>query len=276
MYSQSFSDLPIDGSLISGFLSAVGTFGAEIARGGSENGPLLNEIAYSHFMINIVEGEYVKVAVLLKKSATDNLKQRISNFVAKFEEEFAADLVNYCGKLLARNPIDILVEDTMQSDLLYPHMLASKKGTERLKTTSKKSTEANIIRALSSSAFEGTGSLREILSHLSARGIKEVETFIKIKELRRDGIIFAVNPRTSELITKFKPLIDPLDDWGKKLLPAILQGTTTLKELAKKFKGAPIGRTLAHLENHGLLGRDNDLTSEGEIVATLLSLLPDL
>ncbi|MHA1509265.1 MAG: hypothetical protein ACTSO6_11240, partial [Promethearchaeota archaeon] len=93
-YSKSLADVPIDESLISGFLSAISTFGQEIGakiQGGAGG---LEELSYRQFKIIINEGKYVKTALLLLKRPSDVLKEKLRTFNGSFEEVYRDRLIN--------------------------------------------------------------------------------------------------------------------------------------------------------------------------------------
>ena len=83
MVSHSSEDYPVDKELISGFLSAMDSFVAEI--GGTTS---MKEISYKGLYIHATYGQHVKLALFLSKPAHQSLKERLVYFLNHFEEHY--------------------------------------------------------------------------------------------------------------------------------------------------------------------------------------------
>jgi len=162
IFSQTFTEMPIDSTLISGFLSAISTFGKEIghnvagsqqnafaAQGDKKTG--LEELSYQQFKIVVIEGYYVRTAVLLLKSASPTLRSKIRQFNAEFEAEYLSTLEHFSGKIPTPEPILELIEKILFADLLYPHNVIPSKAKTHLGTVKKKSTTALVLKEAESS-----------------------------------------------------------------------------------------------------------------------------
>ncbi|WP_457558035.1 hypothetical protein [Candidatus Harpocratesius sp.] len=291
LFSQTFTEIPIDGNLISGFLSAITSFGKEIGSKVSnstesdaanaeyitseEKSTGLEELAYKQFKIVMIEGNYVKIAVLLLKSASDTLKDKIKEFTSAFESENSEILPNWSGKMLPPEPIVRLIETHLFADLLYEHRLAQSKVSLYSRGLKRKSIKMLIIQE-AVNKFNYSFKVREMIIALTAYGKKDVDTFNAINELRNDGVVFAINSRTRQLIEQFKPLIQPLTKEQRQTLIAIESGIYDNNKLEKVTKIPLIIPVITALKRHELITDTNELTEQGEIIATLLTLIPDI
>ncbi|RLI63793.1 MAG: hypothetical protein DRO88_09000 [Promethearchaeia archaeon] len=291
IFSQAFTEIPIDENLISGFLSAISSFGKEIGDKVSHSSEIgfenaapasipakpvgLEELAYKQFKIVVIEGEYIRTAVLLLKSASVSLKSKIKNFNQAFEAENQELLTNWSGKQLDPEPIVRIIEIYLFADLLYEHRLAQSKVPQFVRSLNRKSIK-NLIIQEAENKFNNSFKVREMIIALTAYGKKDVDTFNAINELREEGIVFAINSRTRQLIEQFKPLIQPLTKEQRQTLIAIGKGIRDNAKIEKETKIPLIIPVLTALQRMELVTENNDLTEQGEIITTLLSLIPDI
>jgi hypothetical protein len=286
LFSRAFTEIPIDETLISGFLSAISSFGAEIGAKVThtvqdEKQPMvrekggIEELAYKQFKIVVIDGEFIRTAVLLLKSASPTLQIKIGNFNKEFEKRYRATIENWDGKVPDAQPIMTLVEEFLNADLLYPHNVIPSKVHPYLKTKKKKSIETLIINEAQSQNFANTFRVREMLNRMTAYGKKEVDTFNSIYGLRKFGIVFAVNPRTKYLIDQFKPIINAISDEAKMLLKEIIEGNQIKEKIEKKLKTSNLDPLLSELITQNIIKEDLQLTDIGEILGTLMKMIPD-
>ncbi|MHA1766124.1 MAG: hypothetical protein ACTSVK_07665, partial [Promethearchaeota archaeon] len=287
IFSQTFTEIPIDSTLISGFLSAISSFGKEIGTKvkNSQQGVFatisdektgLEELSYQQFKIAVIEGYYVRTAVLLLKSASPTLRSKIRQFNAEFEREYLSTLEHFSGQIPAPEPILELIEKILFADLLYPHNVIPSKAKNYLANIKKKSTAALVLKEAESN-FNNTFRVREMIVRMAGYGKKEVDTFNVVEKLRKEQIVFAVNPRTQYLIDQFKPMIDPLTKDERLILREIYKkGPLDEKHLKKNTKIAIVVPILTSLRSKEMIKEDNNLTEIGEVIATLLNLIPDI
>jgi len=93
VYSQPFGGIEIDDDLISGFLTAITSFGAEISRKETS----MKSIRYQDFEIEIEDGKYVRAAIVLIGKATEFLLETLQKFIMKFENFYEKDLNDWIG-----------------------------------------------------------------------------------------------------------------------------------------------------------------------------------
>lgn len=283
VFSKSFADVPIDESLVSGFLSAISSFGTEIGqkmkmddKGG------LEELSYRQFKIILNEKDYVRSAILLLKRPSEQLKYKLNLFTEKFEEQHKEDLISFTGVTFKEDPILKLIENIFEADLLYPHHIIEDKLLLYVNKLSKKDVKRKILITAKGEEFESTYYLRDIINHLKTRGIDEIKTFKGLQELRIDKIVFAINPRTNYLIEQFQPIITKLDMDDQNVLFAVFDRADKVRDIERYLKkhsiiiNKEIEDSISKLYTQKLISEENVITEMGEIIATLLKLIPEL
>ena len=277
MFSHAFSDVPIEETLISGFLSAISSFGSELGQSvkSDKKGMFLDELSYQQFRISMYEGKNIRTALLLLKPASRSLKEKMNAFNRAVETYFGEDIEKWTGKQLKPNEVIVLIEQVLKADLLYYHNVVEKRVAEVRKIYGRKSIH---FRILEEAAKEYNSKFRipDMLNHMSGFDFKEVNTFNAITELRDQKVLFAINPRTQMLIEQFKPIIDSLSQGSKALLKQISQGESNLQKLIKANKGIDVNKELESLKAMELISAENAITETGEVMLTLMELMPDL
>lgn len=113
LFSRSYSEYPVDPTLIGGFLSAVSMFGAEMSeqpRKSAKSG--IKALSYKQFKVHIEEGKFSKVALLLRHKPSPKLAKNLKHLVKAFETRYDQDLrKKYTSRNLPYHEIrDILVK----------------------------------------------------------------------------------------------------------------------------------------------------------------------
>ena len=127
----------IDSDLISGFLQAISQFRSEIKKVPSDTKRQSFQMDYGDFKINIADGEYVRVALILEGEPSDKLKQSHYQFTEHFENRYNNILTTFSGELTPFRGADDLIERQFNISLVYPLQLAKhvgvikKKGLEK-------------------------------------------------------------------------------------------------------------------------------------------------
>ncbi|NMC04366.1 MAG: hypothetical protein GYA24_04100, partial [Candidatus Lokiarchaeota archaeon] len=236
MFSKSLAEVPIDESLVSGFLSAISSFGAEIStkmKGDLKGG--LEELSYQQFKIILHEGQFVRVALLLLRRPSDTLKERLRGFTTEFEKRFRAQVENFKGEVLQDMVVTPVIEQTFESDLLYPHRLIDQKIPAYAKELPRKSVAKKVLAVAKGEGFESSFYVRELVNHLKTKGIEEILTFDAVQKLKADQVVFAINPRTNYIIEQLKPYIKMLTADDRAALFAIYENNTDGMSMQKFF-----------------------------------------
>lgn len=285
VFSTAMSEIPIEEALVSGFLSAISTFGSEIGskmKSGDELKGGLEELAYQQFKIVLNEGKFVRVAVLLLKKPSSGLKIKLAEFNKKFEEKYRPELERFSGMMFEEIQVLSIIESVFSVDLLYPYHLITHRATEYQKNLKKTDIKAMMLNYIIKEKAGGSFYVQDIISSLKTLGMDEIQSFDALQTLKRENICFAINPRTSFLIDKFEPLIRKLDSDDTQVLFAVFEGNQIQTEINKymlkhkiKMKKM-VADSLVILYELRLVTELNTITSSGEVVVTLLKLLPDL
>lgn len=97
IYNMNFIESPFDSDLVGGFLSAIQSFGAEIAKERTS----MEKLAYKNFKINFQDGNFVRCALILKGEITELLSKKLKDFVVDFELEYQENLMRHDGNVTA-------------------------------------------------------------------------------------------------------------------------------------------------------------------------------
>lgn len=282
VFSKSMTEIPIDDGLISGFLSAISSFGTEIGKKMEKGDGFLEELSYQQFKIILSEGKYVRCAILLLKKASENLKETLRLFNSKFEEKFKDKLVRYDGQMFKEIQVLSLIENVFEVDLLYPNYLIKDRAIKYIKELKKSDIRNIILDIIIREQLEHSFYVPEMISTLKTMGIDEIQSFEALENIKNDHICFAINPRTSYLIEKVEPIIKKLDLDDKHILFAIYEGNQTqsdildfLKKESMKYE-KNLNECLDKLISLDLITLLNTMTENGDLIITLLKLIPDL
>jgi hypothetical protein len=281
-FSKSLADVPIDGALVSGFLSAISSFGQEIGSKIQESDVGLEELSYRQFKIIINEGKYVNVALLLLKRPSETLKEKLRMFNQIFEEEYKERLKEFTGEVFDDVPVTKMIEEVFEADLLYPHQVIDTKAEDYIKSSMSKNLDKKIIIIARGEEFESNFYLRDIINHLKTQGIEEIKSFDSIQKMKLGRVVFAINPRTNYLIEEFRKYIQFMDVDDKNVLFAIFDGSSDIMKIRKYLDkrniiiSADIDKCVEKLTKLKLINELNQITEIGSAVATLLKLIPEL
>ena len=281
-YSISLADVPIDESLVSGFLSAISSFGEEIGAKIQEGGGGLEELSYRQFKIIISEGEFAKTALLLLKRPSDVLKEKLRTFNSYFEDVYSDRLIDFSGEVFDDTPITRMMEEIFEADLLYPHQVVESKITDYLKSSTPNNLDKKVMIIVRGEEFESNFYLRDLINHLKTKGIEEIKSFETIQKLKLDKIVFAINPRTNYLIAEFQKYIKHMDLDDRNVLYAIFDGQNDRMKISKYLNkrniyiSKDIEQSLEKLKTLNLINDFNQANETGSAVATILKLIPDL
>lgn len=93
LFSMSNEEQSVDDAIVSGFLSAIDSFAYEI--GTKKEGIKEKEINYQGFVVEIISGEILNVALLLTKPANQIFKERMKHFIHQFESQYSDKITEY-------------------------------------------------------------------------------------------------------------------------------------------------------------------------------------
>jgi hypothetical protein len=189
IFFKSFAAEKIDPDLISGFISAVSSFGKEI-----ESQRALNEMKYGDKTLLLSDGEYIRVALVLDKKASLPLRRNLREFVKEFEEKFGDKCKEWKGKIDVFQGADPLVDKHFNTSIILPHRINYKPAIIK----SLKSPYSKEILKITEELLKETGRDFFFISKLldkakqkTSKGIAEI--FIGIKELREKELLTPID-----------------------------------------------------------------------------------
>ena len=233
----------------------------------------LEQLSYKQFKIIVDDAAICRTALLLIKDASPSLKEKLHRFNLRFQEAYMDLLQNWSGEVPAEGPILEMVEEFMEVDLLYPHNINTAKLDDFRRTLDKKSVNRKILEEGHKAPYHDTFYIRDMMNHLREMGEEDIHIFNGIIELREDQAVFAINPRTRELIDQFKPVIDQLPEDAKKILLSIFDGVRSESQLRKTKGIINYEQGIASLMQMRLINNDLSITPSGEAIATILRLI---
>jgi hypothetical protein len=119
IFFKSYGSEQIDPELIGGFLSAVSSFGKEMATQEA-----LNEISYGDKMLLLADGNLVRVALVLGKKASLILRRHLKEFIETFEKTYNDVLPNWRGQLNHFKNAGLIVDDLLNTSIILPHQIS--------------------------------------------------------------------------------------------------------------------------------------------------------
>jgi hypothetical protein len=127
LYSQQVSSEELDSDLISGFLHAISQFRKELKKGVSEEpatGKTM-EMDYYESKIVITDGNFIRVALILDREPSKELKEKQLAFTKHFEKKHGAilDADSFDGDVTRFRDTYILVEQYFNVSIMYPLQL---------------------------------------------------------------------------------------------------------------------------------------------------------
>jgi hypothetical protein len=119
IFFKSYGSEQIDPELIGGFLSAVSSFGKEMATQAA-----LNEISYGDKMLLLADGYLIRVALVLGKNASLILRRHLKEFIESFEKTYKDILPNWRGQLNHFRNAGLIVDDLLNTSIILPHQIS--------------------------------------------------------------------------------------------------------------------------------------------------------
>lgn len=96
LYSRNFGNLKLESDLLSGFLSAITSFGSELTGGQNVS---LRKMEYETLKLIVQKGDFVDIGMLLDDFPEEWLDLRLKAFVKVFEDEYKNHLLKWTGDI---------------------------------------------------------------------------------------------------------------------------------------------------------------------------------
>jgi len=188
IFFKSYGMEEIDPELISGFLTAVSSFGKEM-----ESQQALNEITYGDKMLLLSDGEYTRVALVLGKKASIMLSKHLKDFIDAFEKRYSKDLPNWRGQLNIFMNSGQLVDDNLNTSIILPHEITFDFASVK----DLKNPDSRIVLKIANSLVKDSDRkfffIATILKEaVEKTGKDNAEIFMGIKELRDKKILMPI------------------------------------------------------------------------------------
>jgi len=180
VYFKSFGSEEIDPELISGFISAICSFGKDLVC--QEE---LNEISYGDKMLLLSDGEYIRVALVLSKKPSIILRKNLMEFIDEFEKSYINELPNWRGQLNIFRNSGVLIDEILNTSIILPHQISYEfSNVKALKNTHSRDVlkVANKLMKVSERKFFFIATLLKEATEKTNKGTAEI--FMGIKELR--------------------------------------------------------------------------------------------
>ncbi|MFX1296855.1 MAG: hypothetical protein ACFFD2_18610, partial [Promethearchaeota archaeon] len=115
LYHRQFGTWEIDTDLISGFLSAIQSFGKEIK---SKDVPI-RKMAYKEFEILLNQGNFVFVALIVDGKTSKWHEEKLAEFTEVFEQEFEEHLKKWSGELTRFKSSGLMIDRIFELFRVY-------------------------------------------------------------------------------------------------------------------------------------------------------------
>jgi len=194
VYFKSFGSEQIDPELISGFISAISSFGKDLVS--QEE---LNEISYGDKMLLLSDGEYIRVALVLGKKASLILRRNLMEFIHNFERTYTDHLPNWRGQLNIFREAGIIVDEILSTSIILPHEITYEYSTNKALKKPHSRDVLKIGNSLIKDSERKFFFIATLLKEATEKTGKETaEIFMGIKELRDKKILIPIEIATIE------------------------------------------------------------------------------
>ena len=189
IFFKSLGAETIDPDLISGFLSAVQSFGKEIKYQQS-----LNEITYGDKMLLLSDGNFIRVALVLGKKGSMILRRNLTRYIKMFEGRFGHILPEWRGDLHEFHDSDDLVDQAFNTSIILPHEISADTTKIKLIKTSLTRRLLKLAQNLTAEKERKYFFLASLINEATDKaGEETAELFVAIKELRDNEVIIPIH-----------------------------------------------------------------------------------
>ncbi|KKN42994.1 hypothetical protein LCGC14_0707790, partial [marine sediment metagenome] len=265
VFFKSFGSEQIDPDLISGFISAICSFGKDLVW--QEE---LNEISYGEKMLLLTDGEHIRVALVLGKKASLILRKNLKKFISIFEETYAEELPKWRGQLDLFRSAGTLIDEMLNTSIILPHEITYEFSSMKALKKPHSREVLRIAEQLMKDTDRNFFFIATLLNEAAEKTNKDTaEIFMGIKELRDQKILMPIDITTLEAPTisqqelnlieqKISTLENILPEEKQKLVndlaqlgPAEREAYFSSMEEQKEIISAPIDSPLevAEIEN---------------------------
>ncbi|MCK4381410.1 MAG: hypothetical protein KAW51_09760, partial [Candidatus Lokiarchaeota archaeon] len=194
VFFKSFGSEQIDPELISGFISAISSFGKDLVS--QEE---LNEISYGDKMLLLSDGEFIRVALVLSKKASLILRRNLMEFIHSFERDYANDLPNWRGQLNIFRDAGSIIDEILSTSIILPHKITYEHSNVKALKNPQSRDVLKIGNNLMKDSERNFFFIATLLKEATEKTGKDTaEIFMGIKELRDNKILIPIELSTIE------------------------------------------------------------------------------
>ncbi len=188
VYFKSFGSEAIDPELISGFISAISSFGKDLVS--QEE---LNEISYGDKMLLLSDGEFIRIALVLSKKASIILRKNLKELISFFEKTYENELPTWRGQLNIFRDAGILIDEVLNTSIILPHEITYEFSNIKALKISHSRDVHKIANSLIKDSERNFFFIATLLKEASEKSSKDTaEIFMGIKELRDMKILMPI------------------------------------------------------------------------------------
>ncbi|MFW9782656.1 MAG: hypothetical protein ACFFFB_10280, partial [Candidatus Heimdallarchaeota archaeon] len=188
IYFKSFGSDEIDPELISGFISAICSFGKDLVC--QEE---LNEITYGDKMLLLSDGEYIRVALVLSKKASIILRRNLMDFIDEFEKEYGIELPGWRGQLNIFRDVGKLIDEVLSTSIILPHEITYEFSSVKALKNPHSKDVLKIASSLMKESERNFFFVATLLKEAAEKTHKDTaEIFMGIKELRDKKMLIPI------------------------------------------------------------------------------------
>ena len=126
VFEQVFTNKSIDPTLITGFLSAIHSFGIELTN--SEDSTQTIKLEYQDSKILMTEFKHFRLIFIMGDVPSHFFIESITNLSTDIEDKFGNLLENFQGQTTPFEDVELLLKKHMKTSILYPLKISEKKG----------------------------------------------------------------------------------------------------------------------------------------------------
>ncbi len=283
IFSKALSGVPVDPTLVSGFLQAITSFGKELLaedKVEAMHGPKtflaktkgkaeVRVLEFHHFKIVLEETVHIRVALLLLKNPSPRLLKALHKFAEQSEKRFGSQVDQLRGRQLTDEDTWELTEECFEPSLIYVHM--TDLVNARLINPTK--WEKVVLEEIQKAPFNGEAYLDTLQEQIAHRHIgKELEIVDAGLSLRRKNVLIALSPRYMEVRLSIRKAIDALPVAAKDIILTVGDGDMDSNKIFEKVKlpQEEYAALVQQLQDLGILTEKFKLDLPGKLVYTTL------
>jgi len=126
VFEQVFTNRSIDPTLITGFLSAIRSFGIELTN--SEDKTQTIKLEYKDSKILMAEFKHFRLIFIMGDIPSQYFLQSLADLSTEIEEKYGTMLENFAGNTKPFASVEDLLKKHLKTSILYPLKISEKKG----------------------------------------------------------------------------------------------------------------------------------------------------